>query len=386
MKLGKYTRRLNYLLFFLLFVLQTIDNYCREQFLGIKFITLSKNITLLLIVVVFIFEIISIQKKEKFTFIFLDEFKYIIKLTVCFGLLSGYFMIKNNGFEFETAMGLIKLLIPVLVAFVLLNIMPLKDIYNFMAIILIIMFIAYVTTCIDNISFANIRTINLLSSHSPFESTYFSPAAMSFCLFFCYYRKNKLYTYLSVIFTIMTFKRIMVIYAIFLILFGGIISKWKKVPKVVSTMFIICFSIISFVYIQLMLGNIEDLAYKYLGINLETFTMGRSFFMRYIVRSFVSTGFMSSTVLFRSMEMDLPMIYVEMGILSVIATIYYFTKIAKDNWYNLIIISFCLLQLLTSHWFDITYFWIIAYITIGCIQYKKLEYLNTKKKRIRIRL
>ncbi len=82
---------------------------------------------------------------------------------------------------------------------------------------------------------------------------------------------------------------------------------------------------------------------------------------------------MSSTVGFKNMEMDLPMIYIEMGILSVAATIYFMLRLVKNNWYVFGIIGFCLLELLTSHWFDITYFWIVAYVTVGCIQYRQPE-------------
>ena len=138
-----------------------------------------------------------------------------------------------------------------------------------------------------------------------------------------------------------------------------------------------------------MTGGLEDLIFKYFNIRLIDFTMGRSFFMQVVLSriatgTFVSTGFMSSVANFRTMEMDLPMIYVEMGFISVIATIYFMTKLAKDDWYCLFIILFCLLELLTSHWFDIVYFWIVAYITIGCIQYKKEESISYKKTKIKL--
>ena len=130
-------------------------------------------------------------------------------------------------------------------------------------------------------------------------------------------------------------------------------------------------------------GNIDDFIYKYTGIYLATFTMGRSYFIQVLARNFTSLGFMSSIAFYKSIEMDLPMIYIEMGILPVFATIYIFTKIAKDNWYNFLIIIFCLLEMLTSHWLDITYFWIVFYITIGCIQYKETSNYNYRKNHIK---
>jgi hypothetical protein len=79
------------------------------------------------------------------------------------------------------------------------------------------------------------------------------------------------------------------------------------------------------------------------------------------------------------MEMDIPMIYVEMGILSVIITIYCMLKLVRGNWYNFTIIAFCLLELLTSHWFDIVYFWILAYITLGSVSYEENDSKKGKK-------
>jgi hypothetical protein len=127
---------------------------------------------------------------------------------------------------------------------------------------------------------------------------------------------------------------------------------------------------ISILYTKVMAGQLPDIIMQYIGISTNSLTMGRSYFMRTILNDFKSVGFMSSTVRYRSMEMDIPMIYVEMGILSVIATVYFITKLVKDNWYELFMVSFCLFEVLTSQWLGVPYFWILMYITLGCIVYK----------------
>ncbi len=383
MDLGRNTRAFNYLLLFSIFILQVIDNYCRDKLIRLSIISNLKNIMLVAVPIIFLLEMNMIRKKRTKDYIFKDELKYIILLTGCFTILSLYYIVKNRGFEMITLVGLIKIIMPIIVAFFVINIMSLKDIYKLMSILLIITFGGYLISITDKISIENILSINWLSSHSAFESTFFSPTAISFCLFFCYFRKHKFYTYLSVLFTIMTFKRIMVIYSLFLLIFGSLFSKTNKVPKWIINLFMVTFLGITVIYINLMLGNINDFLFKYIGIDINSFSMGRAYLMQVISSRFTSLGFMSSTVNYRSMEMDLPMIYVEMGIISVIATIYFLTKIAKENWYNFLIIIFCLLELLTSHWFDITYFWIVAYITIGSIQYKQEEVSEFKKSKIK---
>lgn len=385
MKLGRNTRRLNYIMMFSLFFIQAVDNYCRTKLMGLSGINTIKNGLLVIMTLFFLYEIFLLKSdKRQSDSIFWDETKSIISLVIVFALLSFYFMYKNHGFEMVTIIGLVRIIMPIITAYSLLNVMDVKKIYNLMSILLIIMFVAYIYAVADIITIRNISAINFIRSYSPFESNMFSPAAMGFCLFFCYYRKHKILTVLSVFFTIMTFKRIMVLYAVFLLLFGGVAKKMGRMPVWITKIFMVAYIFFSVFYIQLMSGAIEDLIFQYFGISVRSFSMGRSYLMGVILKDFKSLGFMTSTVNYRSMEMDIPMIYVEMGILAVIATIYFMTKLVKDNWYNFFIIVFCLLELLTSHWFDIVYFWIVAYITIGCITYENRS-VNDGYKRKKVR-
>lgn len=379
MRLGASTRRFNYILLLIIFVFQVLDNYFREKMVDISYMSAIKNSVLIVATLLFIIEIVYLERSNKFSRTFFSEMLNIVYLTICFTVLSLYYILKNNGFEIATVTGLVRILVPVIVSYTVLNVFQDKDLYRLMSVLLIITVIGYVLSIFDKISIGNFMKISFIDSRSPFESTYFSPTAMGFCLFFCYYRKDKIFTVLSVLFAIMTFKRIMVIYSVLLLVFGGIVSKWRKVPKWVENMFMIVFFIFSMFYILLMEGKIDDFLISIIGKDVTSFTMGRSYFMGNIITDFKSVGFMSSTVGYRSMEMDIPMIYVEMGVGAVIATIYFYTRLVNQNWYNFLIIIFCLLELLTSHWFDITYFWIVAYITIGCIA-KENENISDREK------
>ena len=361
------------------FFLQIIDNVNREKKLNIGGLNEFKNILLIFICLIFLCEIYILLQNNQ-NIIFLDEIKNILKLSAVFLILSIYYMQKNEGFNIITLEGIFRILFPLLIAFSTLNVMSLDDIYKFMTIIFVVSFAAYLYIIGDNLTYENILSISLVKSYSPFESTFFSPIAMSFCLFFCYYRKNKLFTILSVMFTFMTFKRIMVFYSLFLLLFGWIFQVEYQIPKWIIFVYKILFFLISIFYINLMLGNIEDIIYKYFGISINSFSMGRAWLMQNIYYNFSSYGFMTSTINFRTMEMDIPQFYVEMGLISVIATVNYITNIAKRNGYNFLIVIFCMLELLTSHWIDIVYFWIVMYITIGCVAYKKEQKYLVKHK------
>lgn len=371
MKLGKYNRTINYIALFALFFLQNVDNYVRERHLSVLGLNTIKNITLLIVGLLFIYEILQLKKitDSAWTPFFTDELKSILILAISFLVLSIFYIIKNGGYVSVTFIGIFKIVVPAVIAYAIINVMEMQDIYKLMSILLILSFIGYLISKIDVLSVSNIKQINFMTSSSPFEANFFSPTAMAFCLFFCFYRKKKSLTYLSVFFTIMTFKRIMILYAIFLLLIGGLVQKRKISSKVVSV-FAVAFLVLSIFYIKLMRGECTDIVKQLIGIDVNTFVMGRAYFMQVIIRNFKSLGYMSSTVGHQSMEMDIPMIYTEMGFLSVIAIIFSLLDLVKHNMYNFLIIVFCLLELLTSHWLDIPYFWIVTYITIGCITYR----------------
>lgn len=383
----KTKKSLSYLIFFSVFFLQMLDNFIREYHSRSLTIGAIKNGLLAFYIAVFIVYIYKLKSSKKYNFIFGKELTNVVTLTGVFSIISLYYIIINNGFKMATVEGLIHLLLPIFTAYVMLNTLHLDEIYSLMSNFLIIMFLGYIIINLDNFNIETIKAISFLESSSAFESNHFSPAAMGFCLFFCYYRKNKLLTALSVIFVLMTFKRLMIIWAIFLFVFGKYLSRFSKkmmVPRWITFLFASVFFVICIIYIQLMSGEIEDLIYKYLGVEANIFVSGRAVFMRRIIKNFTSYGFMSSTVIenFQPMEMDIPMIYVEMGVLAVIATICCYIRFINNNWYNFFLVIFSMMELLTSHWFDVTFYWVLAYVTLGCISYKsnKIEMTSKYKK------
>lgn len=62
--------------------------------------------------------------------------------------------------------------------------------------------------------------------------------------------------------------------------------------------------------------------------------------------------------------MDFPNMYLEMGILAVLVCVYTIFKLIRANAYNYIIVTFVMAEMVTSHFIDITYFWIFFYLTI----------------------
>lgn len=357
------------------FILQALDSALREINNQVSILTNAKIFYLLILSVVFLIELAFLRKEHYFKkgLLFKSELYSILLLALIFSLISISKIIESGVFYSITVIGILRILVPCLVAYTVINLMELKDLYNVLKFGMVICFLAYVASVIvPNFSVSSISAIDFKNSNSPFESNFFSPVAIAFTMFFGYFRKSRHSLYLSVIFTILTFKRIMIIYAIVLLL-GGKALKNKQINNFFVCLFGIIFYFFTIFYINLMIGNVNvnvlNKITQFLGQDINHFTMGRSFFFTNLYYgNFQSSGFYSSTISFRGVEMDLPQIYLEMGKISIISTIGCLLYLVKHNMYVFLMIVFCLLELLTSHWFDITSFWLLMYLAIGEIE------------------
>lgn len=363
---------------FLVFFIQVFDYMARDLW-GSFAVSIAKNIVMGIWGVLFFAEVMLLYSKG-YKPIFFKELLEILKLILVLIILLAFFAIKNEIIYINTFIShLLRWIIPVLLAFTILNVMTKKQIELIMEISLVVSFIGYfIADVIPNFSVEAVQMISFAASRSVFESNMFSPVAAAYCLYFGYHRK-KCFLWLSVLFVFLTFKRFIILTAAFLLLFGKIFTTEKQMPVYFIRLIKIAFAILAYIYIALMMGKHSELFERILGISVDSFTMGRSYLLRLIMdSSFKSAGFGSmagyvQSAGMRHIEMDLPQFYIEMGILSVLAVIHFMLNLVQRSWYNLVITIFCLVQMLTSHWYDITYFWILMYITIGSITYKSQD-------------
>ena len=387
MNLDRNTRTINFLSIVLVFLIASVDYFYRQRGYFPKSISIAKNGLLFMSVFIFSYELVVVRHINKHykKIIFKDETLDIILLSLSFLVLSINCIIKNRGFYFNTLDGLARIAIPVLVSFTILNVMNIQEIYRLMQCLLIIMFTSYIFSISDKISIENFLSIDIVNSYSPFESHFYCTVSIAFSMFFGYYKEKRSMEILSNIFVFLTGKRYLIVFSFLILVFGSKMRAKKDVDKIWVYILMISLLAISFVYINMMMGIFPDYLQIILGKSVDRFTMGRSYFMRNILQGgFVSYGFRSSDIQFRGMEMDIPAVYVEMGIPAVIVTIYFIIKISKRNAYNLFLSSCCLIELLVAQWFQVVYFWIITYITIGCVAYK--EDLVIKDLKIKIKI
>lgn len=376
MKLNKTIKYFNFWVLLLVFFLQVFDYMTRYRW-NVSVVKAAKNTVMGICGVLFFAEVMLLYIKKGYKPIFLKELVEILKLVLVFIILSAFFAIKN-GIIYKGAflLHLSRWVIPVLLAFTILNVMTKKQLELIMEISLVMSFIGYViVNVIPNFSVEAVRMISFVDSYSVFESTIFSSIAAAYCLYFGYHRE-KVFWWLSVLFVFLTFKRFMIVTAVFLLLFGRVFIIEKQVPVKVFRFSKIAFIMLSFIYIALMQGKYDELFKQILGISVGKFTKSRSDFLRPLMNSAFKSAGLGSTIAYvknvgmHRVEMDLPQLYMEMGILSVVAVIHFMLNLVQRKWYNLLIIIFCLVQMLTSEWYIATYFWLLMYITIGSITYK----------------
>lgn len=223
--------------------------------------------------------------------------------------------------------------------------------------------------------------LDFKSSYSPFESSFAAGASVAFCVFFTYYRKNRVITIFSLIFAILTFKRLAVLFAIFMFIVPYFIDVNKKVDNKYKNFIKVVFIILTVLYYQMLLPQNSNIFQSIFKESQDKFTMGRSSFLRdLLAKEYVCSGLGStSEIIGKGLEMDLIRILLETSGLGLIIFIFGYWECAGKNIYTYLYMLFQFLNLLTSHSLGNPFNWILSLITIFCITYKKQENFKNKK-------
>lgn len=334
-----------------------------------------KYILLILAIVLLIFQM-KFNKKER---VFKKETLNIGFVIIGLIFISLFMFLINNKIYSSFFEMIFKLLIPIVYVYLFLNIMDFKKIYICMCFALVFSFIGYIIEIgIENFTIDNLLSINFFDSYSPFESDFSSGTSIAMCAFFMYYRKNKPFVILSLLFALLTFKRSAVLFAILLLFLPKIIDVNKSISKKWIRLAQILFIIITPIYLWLLLPEQSQIFFNIFGETQKIFTMGRSDFLNELLsRSFHSSGYGSIiNILGRSLEMDLVSIYLETTIIGLIIFVVGYWNCSGEKIYTVIYMLFQFINLLTSHSLANSFNWILIFIAIGTISYKKLEKFN----------
>ena len=344
------------------------------------------NVKYLILGVAILFGIFQLKyKKEKN--IYNKELLNVLTVIITFIFISLIMIIISGNFYSSLIEKTVKLILPIIYIYLILNIMKFEDIYKCMCGSLILSFLGYILEIgINNFTISNFFKIDFSHSYSPFESHYSAGTAIAMCAFFMYYRKNKIFEYFSLIFAILTFKRMAVLFALLLLFLPKFINVNKDIKTKYKNIIKIIFVALTLLYLWLLMPQSSKLFENIFGENQTSMTMGRSDFLHNLMNmNFVSSGYGSiANTLGRGLEMDLISIFLETTIIGLIVFVNGYWNCAGNKVYTYLYMMFQFLNLLTSHSLSNSFNWILAFLIIGCITYKKEENFKSKMGRFHI--
>lgn len=335
-----------------------------------------------LIIVTFVPVCFKYVRKEK---IYGKSLLFLIPLSIIIVIVS-YFKAKSVGYSLNirTFVQTSLILLPGIYAFCFINIFDIKTIIRFMKFILIATVITYYFEGNHTIfDFFRASNWNFNENNNFFlESNLCAGIFVQLYLFFNYisykeiknHNKNtlKLYKYIALIFSLISFKRLGMVFVIFIEIINRFVNWDKKIPKFLYIIMPIAFTIATVFYTHIVQGTIFQ------NINIYKFTTGRSYIMSlWAANNYFSYGYGSCMLIInRYLEMDLVEMYLEMGWFITFLFCYIYINISKNKLYPTIIMIFGLLGLLFSSSLPSILTWILVFINVALINSEKILKYN----------
>ncbi len=319
-----------------------------------------------------------VSKKTNDKKIFGKENLYLIIVSLIF-LIFSYIKASSvsMSLNLRTFVQISLFLLPTLYSFYAVNFISKKNIYTILKITLIILIVTYFFgmreikhNLFEFFKLSNWLSIDYFHSISFTESHDWAETFLQLFLFFFFaYHKDKSdkslkkYCITSLIFTLLAFKRLGMLFAIFICFFGKkIIDKkdFKKSHKIILTT-VFCISTI--LYLSFMKGETFD--YN----TVFNLTSGRNWKLKmWEMKGYLSYGYGTSMLVTgKYLEMDLVEIYMELNIFCLIIFIYSYFNICKKNIYANVIMIYVLANMLTSSSLPWQISWVIMMINVSFI-------------------
>lgn len=361
----------------LLVLMATINSVTDALNISGNMISYSKY-ALALVCSVFGFIVIGRNSDKKGNkLVFQQEFGILCLMMIYILLATFAKALIHDRFEFEMLLDILRMAIPIIYSFALLNTLEYEQIDKCMRVMLFIYFIGYLKQQgFSSFTPANILSISFADSYSPFESHQFAATSLLMFCYFSYYRESKLCFIISAVFAFLTFKRAQVVFIIILVIMllffnlNKFVSKWWVIAMVVLTV-----GGTLFYFAVLTYDPLTEFFETRFNADFDKFTMYRNVLLNRLVDSnYESFGFTSSTIfLGHSIEMDLIKIYLEIGFIGLVLTVYAYWNLTKGHLFCMLLMLQFMFNLITSHSFDGGITWTFRMLIIGCVVYKHPE-------------
>lgn len=332
---------------------------------------------------------IRIIRKDNLRFEYTFELKIGIFLFLSFLIISFMKIQQTGAFTWGTLGESIRILVPFIYTFIIINFLSNDDIQSFMRISTLVAAMCFLATIdYSNINISNILSISFANSYSPFENFEVALLSEALAIYFLYNNKNnKFWCGLSVLLVFLTFKRILIISVIVLSVCVILKKKNQKVNNIVlilSSIFWIA-AVKFYMYMLLPENYFSDM--DKFHIDIVNFSMSRVYRVWYLIQNGYQSFGLNSTAqtlsnAFRmgitgntlgvTLEMNLIAILMELGIVAIIIFILSYYAITKKNLYSYLVISMTFLQLLMADGLTRYLEFSIILTTIGLISYRNI--------------
>lgn len=329
--------------------------------------------------------IIAYFTKRRDSVNFIREFRQLTLMTMLIVIVSIVLLAVNGGSITYLFKSIYFIYSAFLYGFLLLNVYSKVEIEKlikwFFLLVIILYLIEYYPKLLN---IKNYTQIDFFTSYSPFESSAFSAYFYGCMMFFTLATKNKKLSIISVIFNLLSFKRINVIFSVIFLIIS--LSHWGyfHVKKWIIYLLIILFALIPSIQYKLMSPSIIDKLALSLGFtDIHGLLMGRdNYFFTVVNSNYHMSGFSSATRQLQllsghGMEMDGLSTYMEMGLLGTSIFSVGFWKFAGSIFRNVFVMFIFFLNYLTSSQLGDTYSLLLLFLTICLVKFDTLQVTGT---------
>lgn len=309
--------------------------------------------------------------------LFVKQFNALLVIFFVFSLGSFFCMLASGVISKTVMMELMKFVIPIVLAYAVLNAVEQDTMYKCMAAVLLVSLLGYlVELARSGVNISAIFSADFTDSESATESSSFSGISLVLTFYFAYFNRRKLWLFLSAAFCVCTFKRLAILFAVVALVTSLFFPKAMSVrlPKKAITALKVATLLAVVLWAWLLLPEQDSFAAQLFGKDPRLFTMGRSATFRYLLTScFQSYGFGSANEVVKAafgfgFEMDLIKIAFELTPLAMILFVWLYWDVAGTTIWGVFIIGFFMLNMITSDSLTSNFVLTLAYMTCGLVE------------------
>lgn len=296
-----------------------------------------------------------------------------ILILVCYLIIASIIISKDNEVIMSSRVWVQTsyILIPAIYAFLLCNLLNWNTIVSCVEYTLFLSVLLYIINVgpATFFSLSSWTSISFADSDSNFESASFS-GIFTIAMFFLYRNnfvlkedtlKDRMFFWISLIFAILAWKRLSVVFVLFLYFLGKFLNLNKKINKIVPIFTGIFFGLITEPYTFFLEGY-----YNPFNINVYQFTKGRDYILKlWSNYGYMSYGYGSSyELIHRYLELDLVQMYLEVGLFAVILFGLCYFSLVKNNLFAYVIMLYEFFNMLTASSIPSVFEWVLVIVLI----------------------